>query len=122
MMEDQVALLYNKSYELIHLGDAPGMVYADDFTRLNKEIYELIHLLWNKRGNTIEEEARLCLSLLMGFSVCMYGNEEDERKRMKVEERVEKVLELLDNSELKRRLCTFYFNEIEEYLCPPPTA
>lgn len=106
----------------MHLGDAEGIVFADDFTRLNKEIHELIQALWNKRGKTVEEEAHLCLSLLIGFSVCMYGNEEDERKCKKVEERVEKVLETLDDSALKERLYTFYLNEVGENPCPQPIA
>lgn len=106
-MQTQVGQLYDKVYELMHLDDADSMVYADDFTRLNKEIYDLIHLLWNKRGNTIEEEARICLSLLMGFSVCMYGSEEDDGKRITVEKRVEKVLEKLRDSEWKEQLQFF---------------
>lgn len=104
MMEEQITLLYDKAYKLIHLGEEDGMVYTDDFTRLNKEVYELINVLWNKQGKTVDEEARICLSLLMGFSVCMYGDEEDERKRGKVEERVAKVLRALGSSGLKEQL------------------
>lgn len=121
-MQSEVEELYNKAYELMHLGNGEEMVYADDFARLNKEIYELIHLLWDKRGKTVEEEARICLSLLMGFTVCMYSDVADEKKRMSVEVRVRKVLEKLDDLELKERLRVFYFNAVEENLCPLPTA
>ena len=109
MIQTQVKQLYDRAYELIHLGDTDGMVYIDDFTRLNKEIYELINQLWNKHGKTVEEESRLCSALLMGFSVSMYANPTDEKKRDAVMERAERVLEKLDHPELKELLSALSF-------------
>ena len=64
-MKEEIERLYEKARELLHLGDKDGFVYADDLSRLNKEVHELIHLLWNKKSGSIEEEARLCLAILM---------------------------------------------------------
>lgn len=111
LMEDQVTLLYNKAYTLMHLDAGEHTVYADDFTRLNREIYTLIQTLWNRRGNTVEEEAWLCLSLLMGFRVCMYCNVEDERKRRSVEDRVKKILKA--NSESQSGIT---YRQIKKYI------
>lgn len=113
-MRSKVEELYHKAYELMHLDDGESMVYADDFIRLNREIYELINLLLDKRGKTVEEEARICLSLLMGLSVCMYADAADETKQEKVEERIEKLVEKLDNSELIKRLFS-YFDKMKEF-------
>ncbi len=107
-MRSQAEQLYNKVYELTHLDDTGGMVCVDDFTRLNKEIYELMNVLWDKRGKTVGEEAQICLSLLMGFSVCMYADEAHGRKCNTVIKRTERVLAKLDASELKKQLLAFY--------------
>ncbi len=44
-------------------------VYVDDLARLNNEIHEQINDLYPCHGKTAEQEAALCLSLLMGYSV-----------------------------------------------------
>ena len=51
-MKEEIERLYEKARELLHLGDKDGFVYADDLSRLNKEVHELIHLLWNKKSGS----------------------------------------------------------------------
>ena len=97
-MKEEIERLYEKARELLHLGDKDGFVYADDLSRLNKEVHELIHLLWNKKPGSIEEEARLCLAILMGFNGIMYANPEDEKIRCSVTDRTCYVLKELSSS------------------------
>ena len=103
-MKEEIERLYEKARELLHLGDKDGFVYADDLSRLNKEVHELIHLLWNKKSGSIEEEARLCLAILMGFNGIMYANPEDEKIRRSVTDRIRLVLKKLPSSLLKCQL------------------
>lgn len=113
-MKEEIEKLYEKARELLHLGDKNGFVYADDLSRLNKEVHELIHLLWNKKTGNIEEEARLCLAILMGFNGIMYANPEDEKIRRSVTDRTRFVLKKLPSSLLKCQLLIYYYGEVED--------
>ena len=113
-MKEEIERLYEKARELLHLGDKDGFVYADDLSRLNKEVHELIHLLWNKKPGSIEEEARLCLAILMGFNGIMYANPEDEKIRCSVTDRTCYVLKELSSSLLKCQLLIYYYGEVED--------
>ncbi|MCS3160859.1 UpxZ family transcription anti-terminator antagonist [Bacteroides faecis] len=67
-------------------------VYVDDLARLNNEIHEQINDLYPCHGTTAEQEAALCLSLLMGYSVSIYANSEDEVKKRTVLRRSQMIL------------------------------
>lgn len=112
-MKEEIEKLCEKARELLHLGDKDGFVYADDLSRLNQEVHELIHLLWNKKTGSIEEEARLCLAVLMGFNGIMYANPEDEKIRRSVTERTRYVLKKLPSSLLKCQLLIYCYGEVE---------
>lgn len=103
-MNTKIEALQSKAHQLIHLGDKEGVAYADDLSRLNREVHELINVLWNKKGKTVEEEARICLVLLMGYSVSMYANPSDVEKRQCVIDRACSVLEKLPAGLLKCQL------------------
>lgn len=66
---------------LLHMGENASCICVDDLALLNKEIHEQINDLYLYHGETTEQEAALCLSLLMGYSVSMYANPEDEIKK-----------------------------------------
>lgn len=106
--------LQQTARELLHLGEDTGFVYAEDLSRLNCRVHELIHALYNKKGKTIEEEASLCLAVLMGYAGSMYANPSDERKKQQILNRSWVVLEKLPDSLLKCQLLTFCYGEVYE--------
>ena len=69
---------------LLHMGEDASCICVDDLALLNKEIHEQINDLYLYHGETTEQEAALCLSLLMGYSVSMYANPEDEIKKQTI--------------------------------------
>ena len=83
-------------------------VYVDDLARLNNEIHEQINDLYPCHGKTAEQEAALCLSLLMGYSVSMYANSEDEAKKKTVLRRSQMIMKNQLPSPLKIQLHTIY--------------
>lgn len=109
-LQSQIRTLHSKADELCHLGDSAGLVYSDDLTRLNKEIHQLINILWNKEGNSLRENAELCLALLLGYSGCMYANPEDEVKRNSIFTRTQQILTKLPASQLKEQLYSALHN------------
>ena len=74
-------------------------------------IRDRINDLYLYHGGTTEQEAALCLSLLMGYSVSMYANPEDEIKKQTILIRSQKIIQNLFSSPLKNRLHTIY-NEL----------
>ena len=68
-LESEISALYASAHELCYLGMDGRPIYSDQFTRLNRDVFSQANALYDKRGNSHEEEARLCLSLLMGLSI-----------------------------------------------------
>ena len=97
---------------LLHMGENASCICVDDLALLNKEIHEQINDLYLYHGETTEQEAALCLSLLMGYSVSMYANPEDEIKKQTILIRSQKIIQNLFSSPLKNRLHTIY-NELQ---------
>lgn len=58
--------------ELLHLGEDGGAVYIDKFCRLNQEIREKADQLSLLKSEDAQQEAQLCLGLLMAYSVMAY--------------------------------------------------
>ena len=77
---------------LLHIGENMSYICVDDLSLLNKEIHEQINDLYPCHGQTAEQEAALCLSLLMRYTVSMYANSEDEAKKKTVLRRSQKIL------------------------------
>ena len=80
---------------LLHMGENMDCICVDDLSLLNKEIHEQIN-------------DALCLSLLMGYSVSMYANSEDEAKKKTVLRRSQMILKNQLPSPLKIQLHTIY--------------
>ena len=81
-------------------------LYADDLAQLNKEIYDKISELYPLKGNTVVQEASLCLAILTGYSVSMYANAEDEKRKQVVLARSHKIVNALSPVTLKHQLLT----------------
>ena len=90
------------------MGENMDCICVDDLSRLNNEIHEQINDLYPCHGKTAEQEAALCLSLLMGYSVSMYANSEDEAKKKTVLRRSQMILKTQLPSPLKIQLHTIY--------------
>ena len=72
-LQEKIDKLQNTVHALLHKSNYMAGVYVDDLSLLNKEIHEQINDLYPCHGKTAEQEAALCLSLLMGYSVCCTG-------------------------------------------------
>ena len=110
-LQEKIDKLQHTVHALLHKSNYMAGVYVDDLARLNNEIHEQINDLYLYHGETTEQEAALCLSLLMGYSVSMYANPEDEIKKQTILIRSQKIIQNLFSSPLKNRLHTIY-NEL----------
>ena len=113
LLQHKIENLQKLADSLLHVGDANGYIYADDLSALNHQIQQEINALYSQKGKTTEQEATLCLALLMGYSVSMYANPDDEFKKHSILKRSQKVLDALSPSSLKQQLlavCQEYVN------------
>jgi hypothetical protein len=91
-----------------------GPIYSDDFCRLNKEVLVKSDSLFSAKGSDIEEEANLCLALLMGYNATIYDNGDKIQRKQSVLDRIYTILEQLPVSLLKVRLLTYCYGEVYE--------
>ena len=84
------------------------------FCRLNKEVLVKSDSLFSAQSSDVEEEANLCLALLMGYNATIYDDGDKEQKKQMVLNRICLVLEQLPASLLKVRLLTYCYGEIYE--------
>ena len=111
----------NKTEELqqlaqksLYLGLDGDPIYAEHFSRLNKEIQILSDALYSVKGDTPEEEAGICLALLMGYNATIYSDKDKEAKKQCILNRAWEVLEQLLPSLLKCQLLTYCYGEVFE--------
>lgn len=111
----------NKTEELqqlaqksLYLGLDGDPIYAEHFSRLNKEIQILSDALYSVKGDTPEEEAGICLALLMGYNATIYSDKDKEAKKQSILDRAWEVLEELPPSLLKCQLLTYCYGEVFE--------
>ena len=112
VLQEKIENLLSSVHKLLPVGGDMGNIYADDLSLLNKSIHDQINELYSQHGRTPEQEATLCLALLMGYSVSMYANFEDELKKQSVLFRTQNILPLLPPSSLKEHLLSPY-NELQ---------
>lgn len=109
--------LQHAAHELIYLGMDGEPVYSDTFCRLNKEVLVKSDSLFSAQGSDVEEEANVCLALLMGYNATIYNDGDKEQKKQTVLDRIYPILGQLPISLLKVRLLTYTYGEIyEEFL------
>ena len=73
-MNSNSSSLFSLAHDLLTYGLDGSPIYADQFTRLNRDVYERAIELYNIHGATAEEEAELCLALLVAFAATIYDN------------------------------------------------
>lgn len=104
-----------KLYELAH-----GLLYPDcsrdcfleDFRAQHAEVLRLADQLFALRGETPDEEGRLCLALLMGYMATIYDSGDKAQRRAAVLDRIVRVLPSLGPSLLKCRLLVYAYGEL----------
>lgn len=106
--------LQHAAHELMYLGMDGEPVYSDTFCRLNKEVLVKSDSLFSAQSSDVEEEANLCLALLMGYNATIYDDGDKEQKKQTILNRICHVLEHLPVSLLKVRLLTYCYGEIYE--------
>ena len=106
--------LQRAAHELMYLGMDGEPIYSDTFCRLNKEILVKCDSLFSLRSSSPEEEANLCLALLLGYNATIYDYGDKEQKKQGVLDRACEVLEQLPCSLLKVRLLTYCYGEVYE--------
>ena len=106
--------LQHAAHELMYLGMDGEPVYSDTFCWLNKEVLVKSDSLFFAQSSDVEEEANLCLALLMGYNATIYDDGDKEQKKQMVLNRICHVLEHLPVSLLKVSLLTYCYGEIYE--------
>lgn len=113
-MNSNSSSLFSLAHDLLTYGLDGSPIYADQFTRLNRDVYERAIELYNIHGATAEEEAELCLGLLVAFAATIYDNGCKQEYIQNVLDRSWEVLPKLSASLLKVRLLTYCYGEIYE--------
>ena len=113
-LTSQIEQLQSLAHELLYLGVDGAPIYTDHFRQLNKEVLEQSDALYPQRGATPEEEANICLALLMGYNATIYNQGDKEEKKQVVLNRCWKILDLISSSLLKCRLLTDCYGEVFE--------
>ena len=102
------------AHELMCFGMDGTPVYSDTFCRLNKEVLVLSDSLFPVQGSGTEEEANVCLALLMGYNATIYDHGDKEQKKQIALNRACEVLGRLPASLLKVRLLAYTYGEVYE--------
>ena len=113
-LKAETAALQRAAHELMYLGSDGTSVYSNDLSRLNSEVYQLTTALYDSciQGGTVDEQAEVCLALLMGYNASFIDHGE---KREHVQEILNRCWDLLDTlppSLLKLRLLTACYGEV----------
>ena len=105
-LQDKIFHLHNQAHRLLHIECSGSYLYADDLAQLNKDIHNEMNELYPLHGSTPEQDASLCLALLLGYSVSLYASLEDDLKREHILSRSLELLATLPPSPLKNDLYT----------------
>lgn len=111
-LQSEINALRRLTHELLHLGSDGAPIYADRFRELNTEVYRQCEHLFVSHGSTAEEEASLCIALLMGYSATIYNHGDKEERMQEVLDRSWEVLDKLPASVLKCELLIHCYEEI----------
>ena len=111
---EEALLLQRAAHDLMYLGMDGSPIYSDDLSRRNGEVYRLATTLYNSGtwGTTVEEQANVCLALLMGYSASLVDHGEKQQHVQEVLNRCWDVLDTLPASLLKLRLLTACYGEV----------
>ena len=104
--------LFSLAHRLFTYGLDGSPIYVDEFTRLNRDVYEQAMKLYGTRGKTVESEAELCLGLLAAFAATIYDNGHKQHCIQQVLDRSWDVLPKLPASLLKVQLLAYCYSEV----------
>ena len=113
-LSEEAITLQRAAHELMYLGMDGSPVYSDDLSRRNGEVYRLTTSLYNSvfQSSLIEEQANVCLALLMGYNASFIDHGEKQGHVQEVLNRCWDLLEVLPASLLKLRLLTACYGEV----------
>lgn len=113
-LSEETTFLQRAAHDLMYLGMDGSPVYSDDLSRRNGEVYRLTTVLYNSgaKGTTIEEQANVCLALLMGYSASFIDHGEKQEHIQEVLNRCWDILDTLPASLLKLRLLIACYGEV----------
>lgn len=113
-LSEETLALQRAAHELMYLGMDGSPVYSDDLSRRNGEVYRLTTALYDSgaQGSTVEEQANVCLALLMGYNASFVDHGEKQKHVQEVLDRCWDILEVLPASLLKLRLLTACYGEV----------
>ena len=113
-LSEETFALQRAAHELTYLGMDGSPVYSDDLSRRNGEVYRMTMALYNSgaKGSTTEEQANVCLALLMGYSASFIDHGENQKHVQEVLDRCWDILDVLPASLLKLRLLTVCYGEV----------
>ena len=113
-LSEEVASLQRAAHDLMYLGMDGSPIYSDDLSRRNNEVYRLTTTLYNSgvKGSTVEEQASVCLALLMGYNASFIDNGEKREHVQKILASCWDILDTLPASLLKLRLLTACYGEV----------
>ena len=113
-LSEETLALQRAAHDLMYLGMDGSPVYSDDLSRRNGEVDRLTTALYNSgvKGSTIEEQASVCLALLMGYSASFVDHGEKRKHIQEVLDRCWDILDALPTSLLKLRLLTACYGEV----------
>ena len=111
---EEALLLQRAAHDLMYLGMDGSPIYSDDLSRRNGEVYRLTTALYKAgmKGTTVEEQANICLALLMGYSASFIDHGEKQKHVQEVLDRCWDILDALPASLLKLRLLTSCYGEV----------
>ena len=114
ILSEETISLQRAAHELMYLGMDGSPVYSDDLSRRNGEGYRLTTALYNSgaQGRTLDEQANVCLALLMGYNASFIDHGEKQEHIQEVLDRCWDILEALPASLLKLRLLTACYGEV----------
>ena len=104
--------LFSLAHNLLVYGLDGSPIYVDQFTRLNRDVYEQALDLYGTRGKTVEAEAELCLGLLVAFAAVIYDNGHKQEYIQNVLDRSWEILPQLPASLLKVQLLVYCYSEV----------
>ena len=113
-LSEETLALQRAAHELMYLGMDGSPVYSDDLSRRNSEVYRLTTALYNSvaKGSTIEEQANVCLALLMGYNASFIDHGEKRQHVQEILDRCWDILDVLPASLLKLRMLTACYGEV----------
>ena len=113
-LSEETLTLQRAAHDLMYLGMDGSPVYSDDLSRRNGEVFRLTTALYNSgvQGSTVEEQANVCLALLMGYNASFIDHGEKQKHVQEVLDRCWDILEVLPASLLKLRLLTACYGEV----------